>query len=1153
MTIYAPFIWGTNCFFMKLYRILCLVFLLFVCVTSVLPQTVAPDQSDRTIQDVLHWIKENTTYKVWYRNEEMDLERKVRIKLNNRSVTDILNEILAPQGLSFNISGNYIVVFKIEEASQEKSMETYQVTGIVTDENGEAIIGANVTVSENRQGTITNDKGQFSLFVPVKAHLEVSFIGYVTQQVLISKPSALKIRLREDSNELSEVVVTALGIKRSAKALGYSVSSIGGQAISATHPISMVSSLSGKVAGVDVLSGAAGPSGSVRVNIRGNAELSGYNQPLFVIDGMPMDNSQLGEANMWGGYDLGDGISSLNPEDIESLTVLKGASASALYGSRATHGVILITTKSATKKGIHVELSSSTDFITQLSTFDDYQRVYGMGRNGELADTYEKGRLASQIAWGAKLDPNLYVTIFNGKEKVYTNVEDNISSFYRTGATFNNTLSLTSGSDKLNVRASVSDMRNRDIVPGSDMRKNSFSVRAIVTATPKLKFDARLNYFLENVNNRPALSDSPNNVGLSLIGLAPNFDQHWLKDGYKDEYGRYVEWNGDNKYRINPYWTLNEMYNKSRKKRFMGYMQATYELIPGLTAQLRGGTDFYRFRITEYQGLYTPTAPDGAMAENLIDVNETNIEGLLRYTGRLGANMDISAFMGGNMMFYDQEAFYNTGEQQITPGVHSITNYMVRNKDYVHPRKRINSLYGSVNLGYKNYLYLDLTLRNDWSSTLIKEHNSYMYPSVSLSFIFSEFIRNRFLNFGKLRASWAQVGGDTAPYKLNLNYGLQPGSFNDKPLGEISSTSIPKQDLLPTRTESYELGIDTRMLNNRLRLDASFYVQRTRDQIMDLPISETTGFEYATINSGEIRNQGIELSLGIVPIANKDLHWEVNLNYARNKNKVVKLHPDLKEYSLSTSRWGGAMIQAREGQPYGAIIGKKLRRSSEGEVLYGTNGLPLVSDNLEVLGNGVYKWIGGIGTSLQYKSFSLSALLDVKWGADVYSMSSMMAHVNGTAEATLEGRKEWYYSEELRKQANVDPDNWVPVGGFIGNGVVPLMSTGKQIYVKNETPINPYDYWKFLQDNTPEPFIYDASFIKLRELTLTYTLKEKLLEKTFLTGVSFTVYGRNLWTIYSNVPNIDPESAYNNSNGQGLEYGSLPSRRSLGLNVKLIF
>lgn len=1115
---------------------------------------ISIERENSTLKEVLNSVKKQSNYTFWYRSEDLDLNKQVSVKAHKQSINVVLDQLLAGQGLSYKIEGRYVMIYKDNHVSDIAQQQERTLKGVVKDQDGEPIIGANVTVKGTSRGCITDVNGDFSLQAPVNGVIVVSYIGYTPQTIKIGADTRnLNIQLEEDTKVLNEVVVTALGVKRESKALGYAVAEVKGDALNAARPINAMGALSGKVPGVDISSTTAGPSGSTRVVIRGNGELSGNNQPLYVIDGVPMDNSQLGGAGQWGGYDMGDGISSINPDDIESMSILKGASAAALYGSRATHGVVLITTKSANKHGFGVEVSSSVDFVNQLSKFDDYQREYGAGRNGELPVDFERGRGVSQTAWGAKLDPNLKMVIFNGQEKPYGNVNNNISSFFQTGTTFTNSVSLTAASDKSSIRVSISDMRNNDIVPESDMNRTSFMVKADGKLSKRFKIESRVNYIIENVHNRPALSDSPNNIGLSLIGLAPNIDQKWLGDGYVDDYGKYVDWNGGNIYRINPYWSLNKMSNKSRKDRVMGYLQANYEVIDGLNLQVRGGTDFYKFRMTDFSGIDTPIAKQGAMSESSVDVAETNLEAMLRYTRKFGDLFDLSAFIGGNLMFFRQEAFTNTSTNQIIPDMESITNYVNQSLVYSHPEKQVRSLYGAVNLGYKGMLYMDVTLRNDWSSTLAKGNNSYMYPSVSGSFVFSNLLKNNpILSFGKVRASWAEVGGDTEPYMLNLNYGVLPYTFNGKPLGDITSTSIPNRNLKPTRTYSYEFGADVRFLNNRLGLDITYYSQVTKDQIMNLPISTTTGFEQATVNSGEISNKGIELGLNATIIDMKDFSWDVTVNYARNVNKVVKLHPELTEYPLAEARWAGAMIEAIEGEAYGVIIGKKLKRSPAGEVIYGSNGLPEVGDKLEVLGNGVYDWTGGLNTTLTYKGFTLNALLDMKWGADVYSMSSMMGHSNGTAKATLEGRREWYESEELRKQGNIQITEWTPTGGFIGKGVVNVGTPESPVYEKNTIPVDPQKYWNhFLSANTPEPFIYDASFIKLRELSLNYNFDKKLLEKTPFTGISVSVYGRNLWTIYSSVPNIDPESSYNNSNGQGFEYGSLPSRRSFGFSLKL--
>lgn len=1038
------------------------------------------------------------------------------------------------------------------QPSRTQSRE-FLASGTITDNLGNPIIGANIVIKGTGKGTISDIDGNFSIRAAKNDIIEVSYLGYQPQTITLSSKDKMNIKLEEDTHVLNDVVITALGVKRESKALGYALSEVKGDAVTAGHSINAMGALSGKIPGVDISATTAGASGSTRIVIRGNGELTGNNQPLYVIDGVPMDNSQMGSAGKWGGYDMGDGISSINAEDIESISILKGAAAAALYGSRATHGVILITTKSAKDKGFGIEVSSSVNFVNQSSKFDDYQREYGSGRNGELPLSFETGRGVSQTAWGAKMDPNLSTYIFNGKKVAYQNIENNISSFFRTGATYTNTVSATASNEKTNLRVSISDMRNTDIIPKSKMNRTSFMIKGDTKLSKKLTIDTRINYIIENVNNRPALSDSPNNIGLSLIGLAPNFDQKWLSEGYKNANGTYADWNGGNIYRINPYWSLNEMTNKSSKDRVMGHLQANYEFIEGLNLQLRGGTDFYNFRMSDYSGIDTPTFKQGAMSEGSVSVSESNFEAMLRYVRKFGEHYDVSAFVGGNMMFFNQEGFTNSGTNQIIPGIQSITNYVDQSMLYTNNRKRVNSVFGSVNFGYKGMLYLDATIRNDWSSTLAPGNNSYMYPSLSGSFIFTNALNmnSKILSFGKVRASWAQVGGDTNPYMLNLNYGVLPYTFQGKPVGDILSSNIPNLNLKPTRTYSYEVGADLRFLNNRISLDATYYSQTTNDQIMSLPISSTTGYDYATVNSGKIRNQGVELSLNAQIINSKDFIWEATVNYARNVNKIESLHPELKDYTLAEARWAGAMIQAQEGGAYGAIVGKKFLRSPGGEVIYGKNGLPELSNNYEVLGNGVHDWTGGLGTNLSYKGINLNILFDIKWGADIYSMSSMLGHLNGTALATLEGRKEWYESEELRKQNNISASSWNPTSGFIGKGVVNVGTSENPVYEANTTPVDPQKYWSYVGTNSPEPFIYDASFIKLRELSISYNIPSKVLKKTPFSKLTVSAYGRNLWTLYSNVPNVDPESSYNNGNGQGFEYGSLPSRRTFGISLLL--
>lgn len=843
------------------------------------------------------------------------------------------------------------------------AQSNFKVSGIVIGVDKEPIIGATIQDKSNQTGVITDVEGRFTINASSRnAVLRVGYIGMKSEEIKVEGRSQITIILQEEAVKIDEVVVTALGIKREAKALGYAVSSVNNDALTAGNEQNVMSAISGKVAGVDISSTTAGPSGSTRVIIRGNSQLTGSNQPLYVIDGMPVDNTELEGAGKWGGYDYGDVLSSLNPDDIENISILKGPSASALYGSRASNGVVLITTKSAQKKkGIGVEFSSNLSIVKLLTGFDDYQRVYGQGRDGRPSMSGQSASTTSQVAWGGKLDPNMDVHIYNDEIRKYGNVNNNILSFFDTG----------------------------------------------ITTT------------------------------------------------------------------------------------------------------------------------------------NAVAFSKTN---------------DLSAFVGGNVMRYEYESMIQTGQTQVIPGLQDITNYSSIETEHALVRKAVRSLFGQVSLGYKEFAYLDATFRNDVSSTLSPKNRSYFYPSVSGSLIFSNLFEHKeWFTFGKLRASWAKVGGDTSPYQLQLEYGLKPYTNKGTSLGYITSGSVPNANLKPTSTYSFEVGMDVRFLDNRLGLDFTYYQQITKDQILSLPVSQSTGYSRAMINAGEISNKGIEASLSLVPVKTKNFTWDANINFAKNYNEVVKLHEDVKDFELAAARWANAFIYASEGQPYGVIVGKKLNRTEAGEVIY-ENGLPTFDDKVSVLGNGNYDFTLGFRNAFSYKNLSMSVLVDMKFGADVYSMSKMQSHVNGTSKETLEGREGWYASEQARLSANVDAKDWTPTGGYVGKGVKAVTDAdGNVSYVPNDVYVDPAKYWQALQNSSPEPFICDNSFVKLREVSLSYSCPKKWFVHTPIESVTLSAYGRNLLLIYSKVDNIDPESSYNNGNGQGFEYGSLPSRRTFGFGINVKF
>ena len=1030
-----------------------------------------------------------------------------------------------------------VLILSVLCCSAAVAQQNVTVTGIVTNEAKQPIVGATVIQEGTTRGATTDSKGRFTLSVSDKnATLQVSFIGMATQSVSIGGKTNLEIVLKEEAVSVGEVVVTALGIKREAKALGYAVSSVGKEDLTAGRESNIMQAMIGKVAGVDISTTTAGPTGSSRVLIRGNSQLSGSNLPLYVVDGMPVDNSQLqGADGKWGGsgFDFGDVMSSINPEDIENVTILKGPSASALYGSMASNGVVMITTKSgsARKESLGIEVSSNISFTTLLSKFDDYQRVYGQGRNGTIPLTDSDGRGTTQVAWGGKLDPNIMIQIYNGEWKPYGNVNNNVLSFFDTGFTAQNSVSLSNATEKTSFRFAVTDMRNKDIVPKSEFNRTNITMRGTTKLGKTISVDASASYIYEDVQNRPALTDNASNIGNALIGIAPNFDQNWLADSYKDENGNYYQWNGSD-YRFNPYWVINEMRNESNRSRLMGNARISWDITPWLKLAGRGGLDTYNFRATTFSPISTPRQVEGAINERIMNVTQTNLEATLTFAKKYG-DFDINAFIGGSLWRNKNEQFTTEGLKQVMPGVDDINAFERINTTHGLYKKEVRSMFGSVSLGYKGWAYLDATIRNDVSSTLSPENRSYWYPSVSGSLIFSSlFNHGDWFSFGKLRASWANVGGDTDPYQLYLDFGTKGFKLNGQSLGEVSSTVIPYYDLKPTASYSMEVGLDVRFFQSRLSFDLTLYQQTTKDQIMSLPISSSSSFTRKV----------------------KSFQWETTFTYATNDNKVLSLHPDVPSYELTAARWANAYIYAMENQPYGVIVGQAQKRTPDGRVIVDEKGLPTFDTNVSVLGKGTYAHTLGWSHNFTWKNLNLRMLFDAKFGADMYSMSMMQSYYNGTAKETLEGRDGWYRSEQAKRAAG-SPADWKATGGYLVDGVkiTGTDDQGNPIYAENDIYVNPQSYWQAFQDVSPEPFIIDASYVKFRELAFSFDFPKRWLRKTPIAGVQLTAFARNLCILYTNVKNIDPESSYYNGNGQGFEYGSLPSRRTFGFGIKVKF
>lgn len=1031
-------------------------------------------------------------------------------------------------------------------APMQIDSQQIKVTGIVKDNTG-PIIGASISEKGTTNSTLTDINGNFTLNVGSGATLVVSYIGMKTVEVTASaKP--MTIVLEEDSKLLNEVVVTALGIKRDRKALGYGLDEVNGKAFEKAKETNVINSMAGRVAGLVVSQTAGGPSGSTRVLLRGNTEMTGNNQPLYVVDGVPLDNTNFGSAGTSGGYDLGDGISSINPDDIETMSVLKGPAASALYGSRASHGVILITTKKAGKgERFSVEYNGTLTIDRQLSRWNDVQQTYGMGSNG----TYNIDAVSNtNKSWGPKADGSNMLEYFDGVKRPYLIIPDNISGFFRTGVTANNTLTVSSSNKTTGLRFTFTDMRNKDIVPNTNMSRDIFNLRSNSTLG-KVDLDFSVNYTHEGVKNRPALGDSKSNIGKNLMTLATTYNQAWLRT-YQDKNGEYSNWNGMDPYNVNPYWDVYKNSNNSDKDLFRLHASATWNINPHLKIKGTAGAEFNWFSFEDFKAPTTPGYESGYLQDSKFENKMYNFELLATYNNRWG-DFDFTGTFGGNIYKVDNKTTLNTAKDMQIPDVIAIMSFNETSIEQNSYRKQINSLFGSVNLGWRSLVFLDATLRGDQSSTLPLSNNVYVYPSVSGSFVFSELInRKNILPYGKIRMSWAQVGSDTDPYQLGLVYTKSKFTYPGYTIGYINNETIPNKNLKPTRTNSFEIGFETKFLNNRIGLDFTYYNQISKDQIMGVASSWATGYTYRLINAGEIQNQGIEITLNTRPVQTGDFAWDLNFNFSKNSNKVKKLVDNMDMFELEKASWLDVQIAAKVGENFGSIVGPDFVRNKNGDILIDPQtGLPKYDKSNHVLGNASWDWTGGISTSLHYKNLSLSALFDIKVGADLYSMSARAAHESGKSPATLKGRDEWYHSEELRQEAGIPKGSseWKPTGGFVAPGVI---DNGDGTYRKNDIIINPEDYWMSVCRNAPSMFIYDNSYVKCREIVLAYQLPKKWLGKV-IQDMSVSFVARNPFIVWKNIPNIDPDSNYNNTTGMGLEYGSLPSRKSYGINVNIKF
>lgn len=1042
------------------------------------------------------------------------------------------------------------------------------VSGTVVDQNGDPLAGVTVMVAGAVTGTVTDLDGKYSLSVPEGSSLIFSFVGYRSETVSVGDQSIINITLLEDLAALEEVVVTALGIKREAKSLGYATSTVDAEEMTVNRTPNFMNALQGKVAGVNITSLGTGPAGTSKIRIRGQSSVGGQNQPLIVVNGIPIDNTNFGAnpgnrgsdgSNTDRGRsrvsDGGDGLTSINPDDIESMTVLRGAAASALYGARAKDGVIMITTRTrAATPGIGVEWNSNYTMDNPMN-FTDWQYEYGQGENGIRPTSANP--VSGVWSFGERFQPGMTQVLFDGVEVPYTPQKDQIGQFYRTGHTFTNTLTVSSGGEFGGFSLSLSNLDNESIVPNSNYNRNTINLGFTQDVGGKFTFSGNVNYSKEKIKNPPQIAEQDMSTPTTMYSLANSMPMDLLREKMADENGNEFIYSRFRN-RTNPYWAAYERFDKVRRDRIFGNITARYNIAEWLYVQGRVGQDFYA-RDQEYNfptgTASLPNAPEGYVNGDYVQDNrrfrELNTDFLIGANRTFG-DVGLSLTLGGNQMYRRMDRNNVEVVDFVVRDLYTVMNGRVKDPIYELSERKVNSLYGMAELSYMDALFLNATIRNDWFSTLSQANRSILYPSVTGSFVFSQPFENfpSWISFGKIRAGYAEVGSDTdvSPYANNLFYRVENNQFPNRsgqlqPIGIINTATVPNPNLKPMRVSEWETGLEMRFLDDRFGLDITYYNKLTSDQILGAQVSDASGYTNQLINVGESRNQGVELLLTAVPIETSDFRWDLSFNGSYNHTEVLTLGVSERDTVITVGAgiFGGELRQV-VGKPMGQLYGFGYLRDPEGrQVFDANNGRPLRTAAQIPFGTAIPVWVGGIMNSFSYKGFSFTALIDFKLGHKMISGTNFNAWRHGLHKGTLPGREEGY---------------------IIGDGVIITEQirddAGEVIsttYAPNTVQSEVQAFYETVRSaNLMEQTVYDAGFWKLRQLTLGYDFTSLLSENLFIRGLRLSAVANNVSIIKKWVPNIDPEQfGFSSDNLVGLEAPGLPTTRSLGFNLNVKF
>ncbi|MEC3965291.1 SusC/RagA family TonB-linked outer membrane protein [Flagellimonas halotolerans] len=1056
---------------------------------------------------------------------------------------------------------NSILTFLIAFTVSIMGYSQVAFTGQVVDENNIPLPGASVVVKGKSIGAATDFDGNFEIELPQGGEtLVISYIGYIPKELVTVGKTSATVVLQPDSQQLDEVVVTALGIEREKKSLGYASQELDNDDVVKAREPNLLNSMSGKVAGLQITNSPSGLGGSARVSIRGDASLNiNGNSPLFVVDGTPISNEIVGSSGSGTqSVDYGNGAAEINPQDIESINVLKGPAAAALYGARAANGAIIITTKKGRSQGSKLGVSFNTGVtIDNVLMLPDWQNEYGQGNNQQFAFVDGSGSgIADGVdeSWGPRLDTGLLIPQFDspradgtrGGDTFVSNAPisptpwvsnpDNTKDFFETGITKTNSIAISKSGEMGNMRLSFQNLDQEGTLPNTDLERNSLNFSGSLNVSEKVKVNANINYVKTDSDNRPAVGYGTESIMYLFIWYGRQLNTNNLRDYWQPGLEGIQQFNYNYNYHDNPYFTMYENTNAQDKDRIFGNISLTYDITDNWKLLLRSGRDFYRDFRERKRAFSTQRFPFGTYQEDNIFFEESNTDFLLSYDKTFNEKWNVNISGGGNILRQKQDFTKSVAPQLINPGVYSFNNsrqaVQVSSNNY---EKRINSLYGYARFAYDSKIFLDLTGRNDWSSTLPSDNNSYFYPSATLSAIASDIFKMpEWVTFAKVRAAYAEVGNDTDPYRLRSFYQNERPFDGSTPILTESSL-IPNADLKPEITSSYEFGLDLRFFQSRMNFDLTYYDSSTKNQIINISTDIASGYSSQLINAGEVRNYGFEAIASFVPVLSDNFKWTSTFNFSTNQSEVK----DLGGVNFTLTSANGAFIQAREGGSISAIYGRGFQRVEDpnseffGQKIVNNQGIPIRTDDLVYQGDYAPDFTLGFQNSFRYKNVDFGFLLDTRQGGIVVSRTKTIGSTSGQLMETLEGRET----------------------GIVAEGVVNTGTSENPVYVPNTTNVDARTYNnRYYERDNVEAAKYDASYTKLREVTLGYSFPKRIIDKLPISNARFSLTGRNL-LLWTDNPHFDPEvvGVSGGTLQPGIENMSYPSTRSFTFNLQVNF